>query len=402
MGAAERPAGARPLAVGSAVVALGLAVGQVLAYLVNVVGARALGPAEYGELGALLNLLLIGSVLALAVQTVVARRVATGEGSRRGDLPLGVRLGIAEASGLLVLTPLLAWVFRLDAVAVAAVAVLFLPLTTTAVALGLHQGRERFPALATTYGAVAATRSGLALVVLAFGGDVRGVALASLAGAVLGWGVAAGLARLPVLTWARPDPAAVRETVRVGHALLAMFVLTSLDVLLARIRLTDEGSGQYAAGAILVKVAFWLPQAVAVAAFARMAGGDRRHLGRAAALVGGVGVLATAGAYLLGPTVVPWVLGTDYTVAARSPAVFVLAGSLQALAYLVLMGRLARESHTAVWAVWGGVAVMAMLSWLLADTPLALAWCVVASAATVCLAGLVPVCVRRGGSDLSL
>lgn len=406
MSTAERPgspethaggaAAARGLAVGSAVVALGLAVGQVLSYLVNVVGARALGPHEYGELGAVLGLLLIGSVLPLAVQTVVARRVATAQGERRLDLALGARLGLVEAAGALLLTPLLAWGFRLDAVAVAMIALSFLPLTTTAVALGLEQGRQRFPALAVTYAVVAATRSGLALLVLATGGGVRAVGVATVAGSLLGWLAAAALARLPLASRHRPAGDAVRETVRVGHALLAMFVLTSLDVLLARVRLTDEGSGQYAAGGILVKIAFWLPQAVAVAAFARMSTGDRRQVGRAAVLVGGLGALAALTAWLLGPTVVPWVLGPDYTVAAGSPAVFVLAGSLQALAYLLLMGRLARQDHSAVWAVWGGTAVLVGLAWLLADTPLSLAWCVVSSATVVCLGGLLP--VRRRGA----
>jgi O-antigen/teichoic acid export membrane protein len=378
---------ARPLAVGSAVVALGLGVGQVLGYLLNVVGARVLGPAAYGELGALLGLLLIGNVLPLAVQTVTARRVATSDGSRADDVPLGVVLGLGETLAVLLVTPLLALVLRLDGVAVAALAVAFLPLSVSGVALGLEQGRQRFRALGVSYAVLAAARSGLALVVLVASGGVRAVAHAILLGSWFGWVAVAALSRMDRPSRRRPARDGIRETGRVGHALLAMFVFTSLDVLLARVILPDEASGQYAAGAILVKVAFWLPQAVAVAAFARLSTGAPGELRRAAGLVAGLGACATVLAAVVGPPVVRAVLGRAYDVAAGAPAVFVLAGSLQALAYLLLMGRLARQDHSAVWAVWGGTATLVVIARLLATDPLSLAWCVVGSAALVCLGG---------------
>ncbi len=388
-GEATDGAAARPLALGSALVALGLAVGQVLGYLLNVVGARLLGPEAYGALGALLGLLLIGNVLPLAVQTVTARRVATGEGDRADDVPLGVGLGTLESLAVLLVTPLLAMALRIDAVAVAALALAFLPLTVSGVALGLEQGRERFRAVGVSYAVLGATRSGAALAVLVAGGGVREVALGILVGSWAGWAAVAVLARMDRPSRRRPARDAVRETAKVGHALLAMFVFTSLDVLLARLLLGDEASGQYAAGAILIKVAFWLPQAVAVAAFARLSTGEPGALRRAALLVGGLGAAATLGAAVVGPPVVRAVLGPAYVVAAASPGLFVLAGSLQALAYLLVMGRLAQQDHSAVWVVWAGTAVLVLLARFVATSPAALAWCVAASAALVCLGGLV-------------
>jgi hypothetical protein len=52
------------------------------------------------------------------------------------------------------------------------------------------------------------------------------------------------------------------------------------------------------------------------------------------------------------------------------------------------MGRLARQDHTAVWAVWAGTAVLVLLARFVATSPESLAWCVVLAAGLVCLGGV--------------
>jgi O-antigen/teichoic acid export membrane protein len=394
----DAPRAGRPgtLLAGSTLVAVGLAVGQLLGYLLNVLGARILGPSGYGELGALLGLVLIGNVVALAVQTVSSRRTSVGETTPALLTPLGVRFGVAEATVFLVLVPLLALTLDLDVVSLAAVSLGFLPLTAAGVALGVTQGASRFPRLSLQYAVLAAARTGLALAALLVWHDVRAVTLALLVGGVAAWLLVARLAGISAWAWAGTPRGVATETLHVSHALVAMFTFTSVDVLLARSFLDADPAGQYAAGGILIKIAFWLPQAVVVAAFPRMSVRETGALRRSAVLVGGIGAALVLAAALLGPTVLPWVLGSGYPTAAQHAWVFVLVGVLESLAYLVVFDRLAGRDRNAVWVVWAGVALLVVLVRLVGSEPLPLAWAVAASATLLCGAGvLVP---RRGES----
>jgi O-antigen/teichoic acid export membrane protein len=392
----DAPGAARAgtLLAGSTLVAVGLAVGQLLGYLLNVLGARILGPTGYGQLGALLGLVLIGNVVALAVQTVASRRTSAGETTPALLAPLGVRFGVAEAAVFLVLVPVLAVTLHLDVVALAAVSLGFLPLTAAGVALGVTQGASRFPRLSAQYAVLAAARTGLALAALLVWHDVRALTLALLVGGVVAWLLVARLAGIQGWAWAATPHGVATETLHVSHALVAMFTFTSVDVLLARSFLDADQAGQYAAGGILIKIAFWLPQAVVVAAFPRMSVREAGALTRSALLVGGIGAALVAAAALLGPTVLPWVLGASYPTAAQHAAVFVLVGVLESVAYLVVFDRLAGRDRNAVWVVWAAVVVLVVLVRVLGTAPLPLAWAVAVSATLLCGAGvLVP---RRG------
>jgi len=109
--------------------------------------------------------------------------------------------------------------------------------------------------------------------------------------------------------------------------------------------------------------------------------------------------VGVVGAVLLGPVVVPAVLGSSYAVVASSAGVFVLSGVLQSLAYLVVYDRLATDDRRTAVLVWGAVAVLAVLATLTTaaggGSPVSLAWCVAASATLLTLAGAA---VRRAGA----
>ena len=72
------------MAAGQRVV-VGLAAGNGLGYLLNLVASRRLGPDGYGALAALLGVILVGNVLALALQAVVARRTVVARGPGTTD-----------------------------------------------------------------------------------------------------------------------------------------------------------------------------------------------------------------------------------------------------------------------------------------------------------------------------
>src|SRR5882757_915160 len=78
-----------------------------LAYLLLLAGAHTLHRGTYGELVALLGVLLVGTVPSLALQMVTARRVATGS-DLRGLPTATLVLGAGAGALLIVLSPPLA------------------------------------------------------------------------------------------------------------------------------------------------------------------------------------------------------------------------------------------------------------------------------------------------------
>jgi O-antigen/teichoic acid export membrane protein len=360
------------------VLAAGMAVANASNYAFNLVMAFLLGPEAYGALGALLALVLVGSVPGLALQAVVARRTALArsrdgpedrEGaSWRGTLGLVTRTGLGLALLTALAGPGLVLFLHLDS----AVPVLWLALALAPTPLlfavqGLLQGRERFGALATVMIAGAAVKlaAGLALAAAGLGvsGALAGVAVGGCLAAVAGlrlarstWTGPAGAAsgpRLPGRPGAGPSgaPAPDRLWREVGAAtagLLGLFLLANLDVLLARHYLDEAASGRYALGAVVAKIAFWAPQFVVTLVFTRLvvATDPRRLLGRSALVIAGFGALLAAGllaAEQLG-LAVP-VLGRGYAGVGPLLPLFAALGTGLALVQLLLFAGIATRDR---------------------------------------------------------
>jgi O-antigen/teichoic acid export membrane protein len=382
---------ARRLAGPGVVVAAGMAVGQVLGYALAVLGARVLGPARFGELSTLTSLLVIGGVLGLAVQTVSARRVATGEPGSDGSslVLLGLRASAAVVVVSLVVVPLAAWQLRLGALDAILVAVTLVPSTLAASGVGATQGREDFIALGGLYAILAIGRPGLSVLVLAVTHSVTATMVAAAVGASAAFLVVHRLSRLPWRPAASLPSGMGREGVTTTHALLAMFVLTTVDLLLARHSLAAVDAGAYAAGAIILKIAFWLPQAVAVVVFPRMAEGGRDALMLGAGVVLGLGLLVTLGAAILGPSVLTAALGAEYAPVGHVGWVFGLAGTAEAVAYLLLFSRLAARDRRAAMAVWIAVGTLVVLVLTVGGgSPVHIAWTVTGVVTALCVVGL--------------
>ena len=136
-----------------------------LGYLLNLVASRVLGPTAFGALGALLGLVLIGNVVALGLQTVTARVLASspGDGGRSaGDLYRLGRWSAAAVTGLaFAAAPVVAHLLHLrDGWSAWVLPLVLGSLTITGVQLGLLQGGERFRRLAGLYLLAAAGKVG--------------------------------------------------------------------------------------------------------------------------------------------------------------------------------------------------------------------------------------------------
>ncbi|MGW0040336.1 polysaccharide biosynthesis protein [Rhodococcus sp. NPDC003348] len=351
-----RPAAGSAVA-GMTMVTAGSMTANALSYLLALLAARWLGPAGYGEFAALTAAQLVLAVPALALQTVIAREVVLG-----GDDAALRRLAARATAIVAVLAALLVVPIAtiLDTgVAATAAALLTAPmLVLLAGEQGLLQGVGRFAALAVVLAAAGIGKVAPAVAVLVLGGGPG----AALTASAVGTGAVAVAARL--LTGDGPPRATPRTAValaavlRASQVQLALIVLSSVDVLLARIVLDEHQAGQYALGAVATKVAFWLPAAVGVVLYPRMANPEHsaQAVRSALGVLVAVGAVTVVAAAVVAP-LVPALLGESYAPVRGLLWAFALSGACLAVLQGALLSAIARERTWLAGVAWLGLAV---------------------------------------------
>lgn len=349
-----------------------MAVMNVATYGFQMVSARLLGPTEYGAVAGLMALLMVVGVLQLGLQATAARRIA-GEPSRVGQIELVVlavtyRAALALGAVMLVLSPVVWRVLRLDSIVPALLlAAAAVPLTIMGGQAGILQGERRWLPLAAVYLGV-----GLPRIVLGTGcivvrptetSAMLGVLIALWVPVVAGWwslrhGRPPGTASADHT--ARP---VVRETLVASSALLAFFVLSNADIVLARNVLSSHAAGLYAAGLILTKAVLFLPQFVVVVAFPSLStvSERRRALTRSLALVLGLGGLCTAGAWALSGLATVFIGGAEYQAVEPRLWLFAVLGTALSMLQLLVYSVLARRGTRSAYLVWAAVALLVLL-----------------------------------------
>jgi O-antigen/teichoic acid export membrane protein len=377
---------------GTAIVGIGLLVSQVIAMLQMLVVSRILGPEQFGAFGALAVILLLGSTAMAAIQVVIARHVASGQADRHvGAWPV-LLVGLATFGLTAAVSPLVSSLLNLsDLLGLLLVAATFIPFAITGAQLGLLQGAELHARLGTLYVVATAARVGGAITGAAIGGTADGTLLGLSLGA--GVGALAGqllLGGLP--TWGGREEGArefLVEVFHAAHALIALYALTNVDVLLARGQLSAYDAGLYAAGALVARAVFFLPQAILIAAFPRMVAGARNAQRQAVVGVAGLGLLATAVVALAPELVVRIMSGEKYLAVADEVWIFALAGAGFGVVQVLLYARMAHHDRRATILLWSGVGALVTLGLVLGTTIHALVTCAAAVAWAVALAGVI-------------
>ena len=387
---------------GAVLVAGGLAVAQVFSYLLSLISAKVLGPDGYGVMGAMLNLILVGNVLALGIQAAGARRIVLMDATNRPRVGAGV-LRAALVAGILVfvvtalLSPIFTSLLHLSSfMLILLVAANLYPATVYGGLLGVSQGREAHARFAIV---CALTGSGRAV------GGIAGV-LAGKSVTMALTGMLAGSIAGVLIAWLLTKPLVAKPPMRLEnfrsdvlhatHALFALFVLTNMDVLLARHFLTPTQAGMYAAGSIVAKVTFWLPQVVAMVAYPRLADHRRSStLGLAALAVIAIGLVATGMIALLKNVVVQFVGGSAYAGLASEVWVFAAAGSAFGLAQFLLYSQIAASKRAAIVVLWLAVASLVVVVWRFHSSVLQIASCVLCVALAVSLVGMIELLIER-------
>ncbi|PND50963.1 polysaccharide biosynthesis protein, partial [Rhodococcus sp. ENV425] len=161
----------------------------------------------------------------------------------------------------------------------------------------------------------------------------------------------------------------VPAVLRASQVQLALIALTSLDLLLARAVLDPEDAGLYALGAVATKVAFWLPQAVGVVLYPRMANPAQSAAAvrSALAVLVGIGAVLVAGAAVCAP-LVPLLVGDAYAPVQSLLWLFALQGACLAVLQGALLSAIAGERTHLAAVAWAGLAVEATLMLTVAST----------------------------------
>ena len=350
---------------GGTLVAAGMMTMNVTVYAFNVLAARLLVPREFGALTALFGIILVGTVAQLGLQAVTARRLAVAPDARPEIVAATIRVtalaasmvGLAVAASTVVMTPAL----KLDSFwPVILCGATLVPMTVMGAQSGVAQGTGRWGFLTAIF-----VGNGLGRLV---GGTVALLISPTPTSAMIGIAIGAWtpvLAGAPVLLGhlvsqgLRPSVSMLREALLSTGTLLAFFVLSNLDALIARNLFDVNDSGLYASGLILAKAAFFLPQFVSVVLFPDLARATSHHARlRAVSLVAVFGALTVAGTTVLPGLALVLVGGDEYADVRSRLWLFALAGSLLAIVYVLVFDALARHEHGILVMIWGAVAAV--------------------------------------------
>ncbi len=349
----------------------------------NLIFSRVLSPASFGDLTALLALLVVITVPTGAAQTVIAERIATHMADGRPDrVRYLIRHAIAHVAiiaaivgALYTLTiPMVVDVLDLQS---AGPAIALAPLVVVGfmlpVAMGALQGMDRYLAYGLMLLAIAVSRIAFGVPWAATpaggsGGALAGQALGIavvlvgaawlLRGYLIGRGTGAattGLRRLPNV-----------RAVTASLAFIAFAVLSNLDVLLAKLFLSSHEVGIYAALSTIGKVVMFLPAAIAVVMVPNAA--RTRHTSRetgrvlriAGLLVAITTVVAALPAIVAPESVVRLMFGSKYLEATDGVLPIVWAGAGLSLLYLLVIYSVAVEDRR--WSMLLGAGILLQIA----------------------------------------
>lgn len=360
---------------GSGALAIAIVIMNVSTYGFQIIAARRLGPEQYGAIASLMALLLVLGVVQLGLQATAARRVASTPDHvaaiERTITTVTLRASLAIGGLMLALAPLVWKVLQLDSLVPAIlVAIGVVPMTVTGSQAGILQGERRWLPLSILYLALGIPRvvigTACILVRPTESAAMLGVTLSLFVPAVVGWWALRRHPRPgdPATDPAGPEQHAFRhvatEALNSSVALLAFFVLSNLDIVIARNTLSHHQAGLYAGGLILTKAVLFLPQFVVVVAFPAMstAGERRRSLVRSLIAVAGVGVVSTLGAWLLSGLAMIFIGGAQYQAVEGRLWLFAVVGTMLAMLQMLVYGVLARQHRGATYLVWAAVLIL--------------------------------------------
>jgi O-antigen/teichoic acid export membrane protein len=356
------------------IIAVAMGAMNLLAYAYTIAVAHTIGRQAFGAFAALLGVLLVINVVSLGLQATGARRISTSPDAGLTMEPVILSVGLRSAVALGALTaalaPVLNVILQLDSLATAMLIPLAaVPLTYMGAQAGVLQGERRWIPLGLVYVAQGAGRFGIGLaLVLVWPTEfaaVLGVAL----GAWLPVVIAAVALRhrragRSITAGGHPRIDLIREVAHSSQALLAFFVLSNVDILVARASMSESEAGLYAGGLILVKAVLFLPQFVVVIAFPTMAskGASRRNLLLALGLGGAIGIIGSLAVLVLPDLALLFIGGDDFAEIQPHLWKFAVVGTILSMIQILVYSVLARQHRRAMIIAWAGLGALVIVA----------------------------------------
>jgi O-antigen/teichoic acid export membrane protein len=266
---------------------------------------------------------------------------------------------------LLLLTPVIDAILRLDNLAAAAmIAVAAVPLTMMGGQAGILQGDRRWMPLALVYLSAGVPRLVIGVALLAWRPTeltaMVAVVLGQCVPVLVGWYALRGHREPGALSAAHGARSILREAAHNSQALFAFFALSNVDIIVARNVLSDHEAGLYAGGLIMTKAVLFLPQFVVVVAFPSMSSAHerRRALTRSLGAVAAIGVAATLGAWVLSDLAMVFVGGDSYSEIESRLWMFAVLGTTLSMLQLLVYSVLARQGQRSVYLVWAALVAL--------------------------------------------
>ncbi len=359
-----------------AIVFLGVAALNAGNYLFHLISARRLGPARYGDLATLIAIAGLISLPLGGVQLWVARHVAQYQATGDDDAAhwfvhrVGRYLVICAAFATILLLAMTGPIqHALGIASPAAVAIMALtafPAIVSPVTWGLAQGLERFGLTSLVYAIGPVVRIGFTLLAFGIGLHVGGAMLATL----LSMMVALALPVWVLRRWVGSAPThgrrinrgeAFRSLIPVMVGLFAITALTTGDVVVAKVVLTEHAAGIYGTASLVGRVVLYLPAAIVTVLLPRVAARAAGQRDTRDLLVKSIVVtLAFCTALTLvyaaeGQTIMRLAFGVRYESAAPLLWRFGVAMTGFALLNVLLVYHLAHHRSSAAWLLAGGV-----------------------------------------------
>lgn len=375
-----------PLPEGTLPVGIGLLIAGVTSYLFLKVAKVALGSDEAVQ--PIASLWIATFALApgffLPLEQELARTLAHRRAIGQGGKPvvarvrsLGIGLAALVTVGVLVTSPLIvSGYFDGDWILLIALITAFAAYAPAHLSRGIASGNGRFRAYAIVMGADGAVRILLCAILAVVG--VKTVGL---------YGFAVAVSPLPGVLWVKsrgalrtepgPEASWAEVTPNLGWLLLGSVfaaALVNAGPLAATLLASDDQKHlvtRFTYGVLLARIPLFLFQAVQAALLPRLSRLAARHeiaefrsgFGRLMKLVLLVGVVGTAGAFLLGPLVIDRFY--DATLSRNTMAMLALGSAFYMVALAIAQAVIALRGHALVALGWGiGAVTFVIVTWL--------------------------------------
>ena len=373
-----------------------------LTFLFHALISRLLGPAQYGALGAVLNLINVLAVPLGAVQLAVTQAVVARTGRERISLRrLTVKAmlwGTVAMAAVGVAAPLIDGFLNLKSPIADLTIGVWVPFAVVAAVLqGALLGELRFVPVAVASflgGGVLRLATGALLVSAGFG--LAGAVAATVLGQAVTTAALLLVARREVLaSGLDPIRISLRDAVLSIAALAGCTTLTGIDVFLARHFLVSAAAGRYAAAAIAGHIALFLPGVLVTVAFPRIAAAARTGTGVGKTLTETLGLVTVIGLAAFGVlagmsgVVVDVLFGPQYGGSAKLVGIIALISVLLGIISVLTYFHVARRSAAALYS-WAGVPLVWVLVALLHGGMETIAACMLAASAFVLVAMALP------------